>query len=90
MENLEDIFKIEANELLADLEACLVKLETNRGDKGLAERVFRIMHTLKGNCNMFGYEKIGEFLHSAKLERENTICKKQYSHKRRKILISKK
>ena len=64
MENLEDIFKIEANELLADLEACLVKLETNQGDKSLAERVFRIMHTLKGNCNMFGYEKIGEFLHS--------------------------
>ncbi|MGK7397119.1 MAG: chemotaxis protein CheA [Candidatus Cyclobacteriaceae bacterium M3_2C_046] len=64
MENLEAIFREEAFDLINDLEKSLFNLEANPTDKSLIERVFRVMHTLKGNCNMFGYEGMGEFTHS--------------------------
>ncbi len=63
MENLEQIFRTEALELIGELENSLVQLEKSTNDKKQIEKVFRIMHTLKGNCNMFGYESMGEFTH---------------------------
>ena len=64
MENLQEIFKAEANDLIEDLEKSLFSLEQNPEDKTLKERVFRVMHTFKGNCNMFGFETMGDFTHS--------------------------
>lgn len=64
MENLQEIFKAEANDLIEDLEKSLFSLEQNPEDKSLIERVFRVMHTFKGNCNMFGFETMGDFTHS--------------------------
>ena len=64
MENLEEIFRAEAIELIDDLEKSLFNLEKDPGSKGVVERIFRVMHTLKGNYNMFGYELMGDFTHS--------------------------
>lgn len=64
MDNLQEIFKAEANDLIEDLEKSLFNLEQNPDDKTLIERVFRVMHTFKGNCNMFGFEIMGDFTHS--------------------------
>lgn len=64
MDNLQEIFKAEANDLIEDLEKSLFSLEQNPEDKSLVERVFRVMHTFKGNCNMFGFETMGDFTHS--------------------------
>lgn len=53
----------EATELISDLEQALLKLESDANDKETIDRVFRVMHTLKGNSSMFGFDKIGEFTH---------------------------
>ena len=53
----------EAYELIADLEASLLVLEDNSDDKNHISKVFRIMHTLKGNSAMFGFDYIAEYTH---------------------------
>ena len=53
----------EAYELIADLEASLLVLEENSDDKNHISKVFRIMHTLKGNSAMFGFDYIAEYTH---------------------------
>jgi len=60
---LIETFLEEASELLADLEAALLELETAPEDHELIGRVFRAMHTIKGNAAMFGFEKVEAFTH---------------------------
>ena len=64
MDNFKKKFIEEATEHLADLEKALLDLEKNPNDKELIEKVFRIMHSLKGGGAMFGFEKISEFTHN--------------------------
>lgn len=63
MDQFQAKFIEEANDLIASLEKTLLALEHNMEDKGLVEKVFRVMHTLKGNSSMFGYEKMGAVTH---------------------------
>jgi two-component system chemotaxis sensor kinase CheA len=63
MDNFINIFAEEAAELIGQLEKALLFLEGNPGDKGMVEQVFRTMHTLKGNSNMFGFEALGHLTH---------------------------
>jgi two-component system chemotaxis sensor kinase CheA len=58
-------FSIESHELLNHIERILLELETDPGKKGLIGDVFRHMHTLKGNCLMFGFDRLEELTHSA-------------------------
>ena len=60
---LVETFMEEALELLADLEAALLELEDAPEDRDLIDRVFRAMHTIKGNAAMFGFERIEAFTH---------------------------
>lgn len=53
----------EANDLINELEDILLEIDNNPDDKSLVERVFRVMHSLKGSGAMFGYEKISEITH---------------------------
>src|SRR5436190_20247980 len=53
----------EANELLSNLEAALLSLESKGNDRTNVEAIFRVMHTLKGNSSMFGLVTIAEFVH---------------------------
>jgi two-component system, chemotaxis family, sensor kinase CheA len=55
----------EANDLLQQLEKSLLALEGSSDfhDSSSVEEIFRIMHTLKGNSSMFGFDFIGEFTH---------------------------
>ncbi len=64
MEEFKQKFIEEAEEFITDLEASLLILEKNPHEKEQIEKVFRIMHTLKGNGGMFGYNKISEFTHN--------------------------
>jgi len=59
----QQVFIEEANDLINQLEEKLLQLESEPGDMVLVDNVFRIMHTLKGNSNMFGYEHLGEITH---------------------------
>ena len=53
----------EARELLADLEASLLELETTPDDTDLLHKIFRAMHTIKGSGAMFGFDDIAAFTH---------------------------
>ncbi len=64
MEEFKQKFIEEADELISDLEKSLLILEKNPKDKEEIEKIFRVMHTLKGNGGMFGYFKISEFTHN--------------------------
>lgn len=63
MDASNSIFFEEATDLVEQLEGALLELESNPTEKSTVELVFRHMHTLKGNCSMFGFEKLVELLH---------------------------
>ncbi len=62
-EALSEQIREEAEELLAEMETALLELEDCPDDKGLVNRVFRAMHTVKGAANMFGIEPVAELTH---------------------------
>lgn len=63
MEHLQIKFIEEATDLIASLEKALLELEHKPSEKSLIEQVFRVMHTLKGNSSMFGFDQVGEITH---------------------------
>ena len=60
-----DIFRLEAADLLRELEAALLELESDPSNVGLIDRVFRVMHTLKGSGATSGFQDLSDFLHHA-------------------------
>ena len=58
-----EIFLIEAADLMRELEAALLELESAPADAGLINRVFRVMHTLKGSGATSGFVELSNFLH---------------------------
>ncbi len=64
MNEFKNKFIDEANELIQDLEKALLMLETNPSDANIIEQIFRIMHSLKGEGSMFGFETISKFTHN--------------------------
>lgn len=61
--NFQESFIHEAQELLKDLEEALLVLEDDYSDLQKVGDVFRVMHSLKGSANMFGFNKVGEVTH---------------------------
>ncbi len=59
----QEIFNEEANDLINQLEEKLLQLDSETEDQALIDNVFRIMHTLKGNGNMFGHVHLAEITH---------------------------
>ncbi|RPH31061.1 MAG: chemotaxis protein CheA [Bacteroidales bacterium] len=64
MDNFKQKFIEEAADLIEGLEKALLLLEQNSEDAGLIQQVFRVMHTLKGNSSMFGFELIDRYTHN--------------------------
>jgi len=54
----------EASDNINDLENALLILEKDSTNKELIERVFRVMHSLKGGGAMFGFTVLSEFTHN--------------------------
>ncbi len=63
MESPKQAYRVEAHELLAELETSLLALEEEPEDQDLISRVFRAMHTIKGSGSMFGFDDIASFAH---------------------------
>lgn len=63
MDNFKKKFVEEALDLLNELETVLVRMDSASEDKAMIERIFRIMHTLKGNSAMFGFTLIDQYTH---------------------------
>lgn len=62
-ENFQSKFVEEALDNINELEKALLELDLSPNDKELLEKVFRIMHSLKGGGGMFGFDQLSEFSH---------------------------
>ena len=62
-DNGKELFKVEANDLLEEIETSLLELENSPDNSGLLRRIFRALHTIKGSGSMFGLEDISAFTH---------------------------
>ena len=56
-------FIVEARELLQDMEASLLRLESDPGNSDTLGAIFRAAHTIKGSAGLFGLEPIIGFTH---------------------------
>ncbi len=57
------LFQEEVRELLSDIDSSLLELERNPKNAETINRVFRTVHTLKGDCDMFGLSSLVSLLH---------------------------
>ena len=66
MEIDEDLeaFLVESNENLSQIERDLVIFEQNPTDQELINRLYRNLHTLKGNCGFLGLDKLELIAHA--------------------------
>lgn len=60
---LTGMFIAEALDHLGTIEATVLQLESNPGDKKLLNDVFRPFHTIKGNAGALGVKSVQEFAH---------------------------
>ncbi|MBK6264552.1 chemotaxis protein CheA [Marivirga sp. S37H4] len=63
MDNIEEGFFDDINDLLNSLEECFLKLETDADNQELLEQAFRDLHTIKGAAYMFDMRSLGDFIH---------------------------
>ncbi|MEA2083666.1 MAG: chemotaxis protein CheA [Thermodesulfobacteriota bacterium] len=56
-------FVDETNESLEDIEAAFVRLETDPSDLEIINKIFRPVHSMKGNSGFFGLTNINKFSH---------------------------
>lgn len=63
LDNFQEGFLAEANELLHSLEESLLELEEHPENTDLVAAVFRAMHTIKGSAAMFGFDAVSDFTH---------------------------
>ncbi|MBA4209488.1 MAG: chemotaxis protein CheA [Parvibaculum sp.] len=58
-----ETFRLEADDLLDQIEQGLLDLTHRLGDMDLVNAVFRALHTLKGSGAMFGFDALAAFTH---------------------------
>ncbi len=63
MNQYNEAFIVEAEELLVEIEDAILSIEDNPDDKDAIDRLFRAMHTIKGSSGMFGFNDITQFTH---------------------------
>jgi two-component system chemotaxis sensor kinase CheA len=63
IDEFKKTFREEAFDLLAGLESALLELERTPDNREDLDKVFRVMHTIKGSGNMFGFDDVAAFTH---------------------------
>lgn len=58
-------FLVECNEKMAKIDQDLVALEQNPADSLTLTKIFRAIHTVKGSCGMFGFQRLEHVAHIA-------------------------
>ncbi|TWW09335.1 Chemotaxis protein CheA [Planctomyces bekefii] len=61
---LQSVFLTEAQELLEDTEAAVLEVEQNPSDIAKIDKIFRVVHTIKGSAHVDGFSDLGAFAHS--------------------------
>ena len=57
----QQTFRVEADELIGEIEIVILLVEENPEDADAINRLFRAVHTLKGSGAMFGLTDIANF-----------------------------
>ena len=60
----QQTFFEETEDMLADLEKSLLRLEETPDDKELLNTIFRCAHSIKGGSSTFGFTDVAHFTHS--------------------------
>ena len=60
---LRESFRVEAADLLAELDSSMLELESSPKDPALLNRVFRAIHTIKGSGATAGFNEMAAFTH---------------------------
>lgn len=63
IDQLRESFVEETMELISELEAILLAADIDSIDTSTIDKIFRIVHTIKGSGGMLGFEKILELTH---------------------------
>jgi two-component system, chemotaxis family, sensor kinase CheA len=63
-DQLAETFRMEALELLSELEVSLLELEKYPNDGEAVSSIFRAFHTLKGSGAMAGFDDVSQFTHN--------------------------
>lgn len=71
------IFLQEADDLLIQLEAALLDLESMPNNEALIDQAFRALHTIKGSGAMFGFKMVADFTHHLETAFEQVRTKKR-------------
>lgn len=61
---LQDTFLTEAEEMLEDTEASFIAIESNPRDASKIDKIFRLVHTIKGGAHIAGFPDLGQFAHT--------------------------
>ncbi len=59
------IFILEIQEHLESYDDTLLRLESEPGDARVLAELFRILHTIKGGCSLFGFNRLSRLVHHA-------------------------
>jgi two-component system chemotaxis sensor kinase CheA len=63
LQEAKEMFREDAVDLFAELDAALLALEAEPGDAEAINRVFRAMHTIKGSGGTAGFDHMSRFAH---------------------------
>ena len=63
IESIKDVFREEAQELLAQIDIPLMELEKTPDNTELVNTIFRTLHTIKGSGSMCGFDELARFTH---------------------------
>ncbi|MEY4592695.1 MAG: hypothetical protein RIR18_1590 [Pseudomonadota bacterium] len=63
-DEMRGIFLEEMAELVSDIEADLLQLECSPSGRGLVDRLFRNLHTIKGGAGMAGLDSLSKYTHA--------------------------
>ncbi|MCB9481850.1 MAG: chemotaxis protein CheA [Desulfobacteraceae bacterium] len=61
---IKDAFFEESRYLVSEMETLALDLESEPGNTGIADSLFRAVHTIKGSSGMFGFENAAELGHA--------------------------
>lgn len=67
-EDLKELFREGAMEYLAELEEALLRLGEHPEEMTEVDRLFRVMHTIKGSAGMVGLDDVSQFAHRLETE----------------------
>ncbi len=62
-ESIKEVFREEAQELLARIDIPLMELEKTPDNAELVNTIFRTLHTIKGSGSMCGFDELTRFTH---------------------------